>query len=447
MKLLLFIFMMNLNIIFMNKKMLMIYIYNMLFLMIFLMMMNMNFNMNWMNFYYMFALDKLSLILVMLSIWIISMMFFISKNFSNKKYYSFILLLLLLSLIISFSSINYFMFYLFFEVSIIPTFMLIMGWGYQPERMNASVYMLMYTLLFSLPLLIIIYNLYNYFNSLNYLMILNESVNFKKFNLLFYIFMVMAFMVKLPMFMFHMWLPKAHVEAPVSGSMILAGVMLKLGGYGLMRSLMMMMNLSIKYNNFFMILNLLGVIYLSLICMRQYDLKMLVAYSSIVHMSIMLMGLLSMSFMGFYGGMILMVGHGLCSSGLFMMVNFFYERSKSRMIILNMGMNNLMPKIMIWWFLFCGANMSMPITLNLMGELMIMMSLINWLNNYYIMLLMTGMFFSSIYSLYLFSLLYYGKLIKFNKNFMSNTKIMEFLSIIAHWIPLNFFILKINIFM
>nr|UAA82138.1 NADH dehydrogenase subunit 4 [Platyneura mayri] len=464
MKLILFMFFMNFNIMIMKKNMLMIFLYNMLFILNIFMLINFNFNDSWMSIYNWMGLDKISLMLIFLSLWIISLMFFVSKKFLNKKFYSMMLMILLMSLFFSFSSMNYFMFYLFFEISIIPTFMLIMGWGYQPERIMSSMYMLMYTLLFSLPLMIIIYYLYNYFYSLNYLYLINEYMYMNMNLYLFYFFMIMAYMVKLPIFMFHMWLPKAHVEAPVTGSMILAGVMLKLGGYGIMRSMMMMMNLSIKFNYLFLMLNFMGFLYVSLICMRQFDMKMLVAYSSVVHMSIMVIGLLSMNYMGYFGGLILMIGHGLCSSGLFMMVNFMYERTKSRLILLNMGMNLILPNFMMWWFLFCGANMSMPITLNLMGELMIMMSLVNYINKYYLiilllsmffsslyslylfaLILLLSMFFSSLYSLYLFALIFHSKIIKLLKKIYS-MNLMEFLSIIIHWIPLNFLIMKMNMF-
>nr|AYE84593.1 NADH dehydrogenase subunit 4 [Encarsia obtusiclava] len=441
MKIYLYMFMLIFVILNLNKKLLLNFLGNILMFLILIFLLSFN-CLNWFGLYDFLMMDLFSYILVILSIWIISLMFFINLNF-NKLIYSFLLIMLLFVLMLSFMVMNYFMFYLFFEISLIPTFLLIMGWGYQPERINSSMYMLMYTMFASLPLLLILFYLYNLNFTLNYLFMLNKLI-FENYllNWCFYFLMIFAFMVKLPMFMFHIWLPKAHVEAPVTGSMILAGVMLKLGGYGMIRSLMMMMNLSKKFNLYFIVLSLIGIIYISLICFRQFDLKMLVAYSSVVHMGMMMMGVFCLMYWGFYGGLLMMISHGLCSSGLFVLVNFLYERSKSRMMILNKGMIYFLPMLMMWWFLFCMFNLSAPPSLNLVSELMILMNMLNWSFNI-ILILMLGMYLSAIYSLYMFSYIYHGK-------FMSNLlkifpmNLLNYMNLIIHFIPLNFIILKIN---
>nr|QVT11028.1 NADH dehydrogenase subunit 4 [Muscidifurax sinesensilla] len=444
MKFFMFIFLLNLNILFWNINVLMFMISLLLMLISMMFMYSMNYSMNWMQIYSWMGVDSVSYSLTLLTLWIISMMFLISMDMNNKKIYSMILLILLLSLMVSFMSMNYFMFYLFFEISLLPTMLLIMGWGYQPERINASMFMLMYTMFASLPLLIIMFYLYNINKSMNYLIILNKNLNFEFLESLMYLYMILAFLIKLPMFLFHMWLPKAHVEAPITGSMILAGIMLKLGGYGIMRSMMMMVKYSKLFNYFLMIISLIGMIILSLVCLRQFDMKLIVAYSSVVHMGMMLFGILSIMYFGFMGGLIMMVAHGLCSSALFILVNLLYERTKSRNMYINKGMIILLPTLSMWWFMFCACNMSSPISLNLLSEMMIIIISLNWSINIMILLCL-GMYFSAMYSLYLFSYSQHGSMnnlfIKFNNNNLN-----DYMILLLHWIPLNFMILKLDLF-
>nr|QST21670.1 NADH dehydrogenase subunit 4 [Apocrypta bakeri] len=444
MKFILFIVFMKFNIMILNKKILMFISSILLMLISLIFMFSSNFSMDWMMIYSWMGVDLISFILILLTLWIMSMMFLISMKFNNKKLYSLILLILLISLIFSFMSMNYFMFYLWFEISLFPTFLLIMGWGYQPERINASMFMLMYTLFASLPMLIIIMNLFKKLNSLNYLIILNNSILMNLYNLLFYWYMIFAFLVKLPLFLFHMWLPKAHVEAPVTGSMILAGIMLKLGGYGIMRSMMIMKLYSVKYNYLVMIISLIGMMLLSLVCLRQFDMKLLVAYSSVVHMGMMLMGLMSMMYWGFLGGLMMMVAHGICSSAMFMLVNMVYERTKSRNMFINKGLVNLFPSLSLWWFMFCACNMSSPVSLNLLSELMIISILLNWSFNI-IYILMISMYISAMYSLYLFSFSQHGKFSNLLSKF-NNINLLEYMNLFFHWIPLNLLIMKMELF-
>nr|AZL93226.1 NADH dehydrogenase subunit 4 [Eurytoma sp. ZJUH_2016013] len=444
MKLMMYIFMLNFMLILINNKFLMYVMYNLIFLLSILYMMSLNFNMYWMNIYSWMGMDSYSIILNFLTLWIFGLLFFSSMKFKNLKFYSFVMLMLLMFLILSFSSMNYFMFYLFFEISLIPTFMLIMGWGYQPERMNASMYMLLYTMFASLPLLILLYYLYDYFNSLNFIILLNMVLNIEVNKFILYMYMILAFLVKLPMFLFHLWLPKAHIEAPVTGSMILASILLKLGGYGCLRSMMFMMNLVKEFNFLLLGICIFGMIYLSMLSMRCNDFKLIVAYSSVVHMGMMLLGLVSMTVLGFLGSLIMMIGHGFCSSALFFMVNLFYERTKSRNLLMNKGMMFFMPNLIMWWFMFCVVNMAAPISLNLMSEMLILMSLFFWLWKLMFFLGIV-MYFSAMYSLYLFSYIQHGNysnlLIKINSN-----KISEFLNLLVHWVPLNFLILKMELF-
>nr|YP_010282312.1 NADH dehydrogenase subunit 4 [Xanthabraxas hemionata]UHM24975.1 NADH dehydrogenase subunit 4 [Xanthabraxas hemionata] len=396
----------------------------------------------YLNLTYMFSYDILSFGLIMLSIWICILMIMASENLFKMNFYVnfflFNIIILLIMLYLTFSVMNLFLFYLFFEGSLIPTLMLIIGWGYQPERIQAGMYLLFYTLFVSLPLLMGIMYLYK---ELNCIMI--YYLKFYNMNFYFlYISMIMAFLVKMPMYITHLWLPKAHVEASVSGSMILAGIMLKLGGYGLLRVMIFMQEINMKLNYIWIIISLLGGFYISLKCFCQVDIKSLIAYSSVAHMSIVICGIMTMNYWGFLGSYVLMIGHGLCSSGMFCLANINYERINSRSLLINKGMISFMPSMSLWWFLLLSSNMSSPPSLNLLGEIMLINSLISWCSLSMLMLMMIS-FFSAGYSLYLYSFTQHGKYYYGMYSFYMGLS-REYLLLMLHWFPLNILILKVN---
>ncbi|YP_010419926.1 NADH dehydrogenase subunit 4 (mitochondrion) [Anopheles marshallii] len=414
---------------------------NLIFLLTFIFMINLS-SLNYFNYIsYYFGLDMISYGLILLSFWICGLMMMASEKVyilnNYKSLFIFMILFLLLMLVLTFSSMSIFMFYLFFEASLIPTLFLILGWGYQPERLQAGIYLLFYTLLASLPLLIGIFYILNYMNTLSFILLSNYF--FMNINLL-YLSLIFAFLVKMPMFLVHLWLPKAHVEAPVSGSMILAGILLKLGGYGLLRMFSLLQVSGMKYNYWWISVSLVGGVLISLICLRQTDLKALIAYSSVAHMGIVLSGLLTMSYWGLIGSYALMIAHGLCSSGLFCLANISYERMSSRSLLINKGMLNFMPSLSLWWFLLCSGNMAAPPTLNLLGEISLLNSIVSWSWMSMIMLSLLS-FFSAAYSLYLFAFSQHGKIYS-GIHFFSMGKIREFLLLMLHWLPLNLLILK-----
>nr|YP_010625192.1 NADH dehydrogenase subunit 4 [Atyopsis moluccensis]WBG72633.1 NADH dehydrogenase subunit 4 [Atyopsis moluccensis] len=389
------------------------------------------------------GVDSVGYILILLSFWVTALVIKGSQKVREINNFPFLFLcaniFLLVSLILTFSCLDYLLFYICFESSLIPTLILILGWGYQPERIQAGIYMLFYTLFGSLPLLVSLISLYAQGGTLVFNLVPSVSGT-GVISLVWYVCTVFAFVVKLPMFLVHLWLPKAHVEAPVAGSMILAGVLLKLGGYGLIRVCPIFTGVGVGMSWIWVSLGVVGGFIVSVMCLRQTDIKALIAYSSVAHMGLVLCGLMLFSWWGLGGAVAVMVGHGLCSSGLFCLANMVYERLGSRSLVISKGLMNFMPSMALWWFLLSAGNMAAPPTLNLLGEISLILSVVSWCK---LSMLAVGAlsFFSAAYTLYMFSMSQHGKF--FSSLFSCcSGQVREYLVLMLHWLPLNVMILK-----
>ena len=347
------------------------------------------------NYTFMFeSYDLLRKSLVLLSIWLIMLMIITQKRVNYKKLLFINMIVLLVRLVFTFNTTNIIIFYFFFEWSLIPIFFIIIGWGYQPERLKASLSLFFYTLFASLPLLISIVIIINWSGSVKLRIIITQGMP----NFLWTI-TVLAFLVKFPMYFVHLWLPKAHVEAPVSGSIILAGVLLKLGGYGIIR-LIRVTNIRIISSQI-IALALIGGGILGVLCIVQRDIKVVIAYSSVVHIALVIAGRLRLTKWGFEGVLIIILAHGVCSSGIFAAANIIYERRHSRRFFFNSGLLNRRAIFRIVWFVLIVANFGGPFTYNLLGEILLILNLSSLTINSLSVILFLS-FFSAAYRLILY---------------------------------------------
>nr|AQN67704.1 NADH dehydrogenase subunit 4 [Semicossyphus reticulatus] len=392
--------------------------------------------------------DPLSSPLLVLSCWLLPLMVIASQNhmksepLHRQQLYVSLMITLQIFLILAFSATEVIMFYVMFEATLIPTLLIITRWGNQTERLNAGTYFLFYTLAGSLPLLVALLLLQDNMGTLSLLTLqYGKPLFYATYaDKLWWAACLIAFLVKMPLYGVHLWLPKAHVEAPVAGSMVLAAILLKLGGYGMMRILLVLDPLTKELGYPFIVLALWGVIMTGSICLRQTDLKALIAYSSVSHMGLVVGGILIQTPWGFTGALILMIAHGLTSSALFCLANTNYERTHSRTMLLARGLQVALPLMTTWWFIASLANLALPPLPNLMAELMIITGLFNW-SWWTLLLTGAGTLITAGYSLYMFLITQRGPL-PTHMIALPPTFSREHLLMALHLLPLIGLILK-----
>ena len=337
--------------------------------------------------------DFMRWVLIFLTLYILIL---IIKTRKLTTLLQFLFILLTLDLIMVFSINNTLIFYVLFEFSLIPMSLMILGWGFQPERLSATLYILFYTISSSFPFLIILI-------IIGTPRFYDLTVSITKESLIIPLIILIPLLVKLPMFMVHLWLPKAHVEAPVFGSIVLAGILLKLGAFGLWRLYPLFLNNVLILGGF----SIIGAAICGLILNIQTDIKAIIAYSRVVHIGIIAFCLLFGTPLSILAALAIIIAHGICRSGLFCLATLVYERVGSRRILIAQGVISILPSLTIFFALLLLINLRSPPSLNLFSEILIFYAAFSWqiIRIVWISLLIL---FSLIYSLVLFYSYFHG---------------------------------------
>ena len=373
------------------------------------------------NFYYHIGIDGISLFMVILSTFLTPLCILASWESIKKRVKEYMIAFLFLETVMigMFSSVDILLFYIFFEAVLIPMYLIIGIWG-GDRRIYASFKFFLYTLLGSVLMLIAIIAIYRLTNSMS---IEDLQGNYFAKNVQMYLWLAFfaSFAVKIPMWPFHTWLPDAHVEAPTAGSVILAGVLLKMGGYGFIRfSLGMLPEASEYFSPLVMTLSIVAVVYTSLVALAQTDIKKLIAYSSVAHMGLVTIGIFIVNSQGLEGAMIQMISHGVVSGALFLCVGVIYDRMHTRDINFYGGLVNRMPIYATVFMIFMLGSVGLPGTSGFIGEFLVIVGAFKY-SSIVVIGSATGIVLSAVYMLYLYKRIILGE--------MSNEKLSEILDL------------------
>ena len=358
------------------------------------------------------GIDGVSMAFVLLTAFIMPICVLVSREYIKMgvKQFYWCLVSIELLLFAVFTVLDVLGFYVVYEAILIPMVLIIGVWGARKEKITAAYYFFFYTLVGSILMLMGIIYLYNLTGTTDYLELLGSaSLDKNVQNWLFLAFFA-SFAVKIPKFPFHIWLPLAHVEAPLAGSILLAGVLIKMGSYGIMRfALPLFPDASLYFAPLVNTLAVLAIIYASLTTMRQTDLKRIIAYSSVSHMGVVMLGIFSLTAIGLEGSIVLQVAHGIVSSGLFIIVTLLYERHHSRIVKYYRGLAITMPIFAIMFTVLTLGNIGVPLTCNFVGEFLSLYGIFS--SSYWLGVLgALGMVLSACYALFLLNRVIYADL-------------------------------------
>jgi len=403
---------------------------------------------------YYLGVDGISVLLIMLTTFLFPLCIFASWNtIKNRiKEYYFLLLLLEGALIGVFCSLDLILFYVFWEFILIPMYFIIGLWGGE-DRIYATLKFFIYTMLGSVLLLIGILWL-GFMASPLYGVFTSDFVELAKVScvqpinkqIILFIFFTLGFLIKVPLFPFHTWLPDAHVQAPTAGSVILAAILLKMGTYGLIRFSLGLFPAAFEYfSNILSILAIIGIIYGALLCIVQTDMKKLIAYSSVSHLGFVVLGILAVNQEGLQGSVIQMINHGLSTGALFLIVGIIYERRHTKLISEFGGIRKVMPSLAAIFLIVSLSSIGLPGLNGFIGEFLILIGAftsLNLNNNIYAIIASVGIVLSAVYLLWLYQRVMLGPILKEeNKNLKDLSK-LEYLSLI----PILVFIFWIGVY-
>ena len=362
------------------------------------------------------GVDGISLPFVILSTFLIPLCIYFMWNSEKKKIKLYLSSFLLIEtfLIGAFCAIDLFSFYIFFESILIPMYLIVGVWG-GTRRIYSAYKFFLYTLLGSVLMLVAIIFLYQEFGTTEIPKILNFSLPFY-IQIWLWLAFFSSFAVKIPMWPFHTWLPDAHVEAPTEGSVILAAILLKLGGYGFIRfNLSILPDASIFFTPFIFFLSVVAVIYTSFIALVQNDMKKLIAYSSVAHMGFVTIGIFSANVQGIHGAILQMISHGLISAALFFSIGSIYNRYKTKDIGFFGGLINIMPKFAVFFLIFSLGSIGFPGSSGFIGEFLTLLAVFSK-NTLVACLASLGIILAAAYMLKLYKKVFLGEI---NNNILS----------------------------